>query len=132
LGWKDKIKKDMLNYFQERELKADINISSAGNNTIIAPGSGQMPTNWENSAEFIAIDFIVLFAASAVTVQMVDGTTNYGGAYPLAAQQAYIFDNTPHLDNGIITLSPNNNFVINLSAPVSVTGFIRYRRKMSN
>jgi hypothetical protein len=121
-----------LNYFQERELKADINISTSGDNTIIAPGSGQMPATWDNSAEFIAIDFIVLFATAAVTVQMKDGTTNYGGAYPLAAQQAYVFDNTPHLENGIITLSANSNFVINLSAPVSVTGFIRYRRKQSN
>ena len=122
----------MVNYFQEKELKQDIILSTAGDNTVIAPGSGEMPANWENGAEFLAIDFIVLFASSAVTVQMKNGTANYGGSYPLAAQQAYIFDNTPHLDNGIITLSPNKNFVINLSAPVAVTGFIRYRRKMSN
>lgn len=121
-----------INYFQERELKADISISTAGDNTIIAPGSGQMPAAWENGAEYLAIDFIVLFPASAVTIQLKDGATPYGGAYGLAAQQPFVFDNSAHLDGGIITGSPNQNFVINLSAPVQVSGFIRYRRKMSN
>ncbi len=122
----------MFNYFQERELKADINISAAGDNIIIAPGLGQMPAAWENSAQFIAIDFIVLFPSSAVTVQLKDGATNYGGAFPIATQQPFVFDNAAHLQNGVITLSPNQNFVINLSAPVQVSGFIRYRLMQSN
>lgn len=122
----------MSNFFQEKELKQDINISTAGDNTIIAPGQGEMPPAWENDAEFLAIDFIVLYPASNVTVQLKDGGNNYGGSFPLAAQQAFVFENSPHLENGIITLSPNNNFVINLGSPVAVTGVIRYRRMMSS
>lgn len=122
----------MSNFFQEKELKQDINISLAGDNVIITPGQGEMPAAWENSAEFLAIDFIVLYPASAVTVQLKDGANNYGGAYPLAAQQAFVFENSPHLENGILTLGPNNNFIINLGSPVAVTGVIRYRRMMSN
>lgn len=122
----------MLNYFQEKELKQDVVISGTGDNIVIAPGTGEMPSAWENGAEYIAIDFIVLYPASAVTVQMKSGSVNYGGSYPLAAQQPFVFDNAAHLQNGVITLAPNQNFVINLSAPVAVTGFIRYRRIMSN
>lgn len=122
----------MSNFFQEKELKQDINISTSGDNIVIQPGQGEMPLAWENSAEFLAIDFIVLYPASAVTVQLKDGANNYGGSFPLAAQQAFVFENSIHLENGIITLSPNNNFVINLGSAVAVTGFIRYRRMMSN
>lgn len=126
-----------LNYFQERENKADINISTLGDNTIIAPGMTapgvtSMPAAWENSAEFLAIDYLVIFPASAVTLQIKDGANNYGGAYQLAAQQPFIMENAAHIEDGLIALSPNSNLVINLSAPVQVSGFALFRRKMSN
>lgn len=126
-----------LNYFQERELKADVNISTAGNNIIIAPGMSApgvqgMPANWENPAEYLAIDYLVIFPAAAVTLQIMDGTTPYGGAYQLAAQQPFILENAMHAEDGLLKLSPNSNLEINLSAPVQVSGFALFRRKMSN
>lgn len=126
-----------LNYFQEKENKADINISTIGDNIIIAPGMTApqvtgMPAAWENSAEYLGIDYFVIFPWAAVTLQIKDGANNYGGAYQLAAQQPFIMENTMHLEDGLIALSPNQNFVINLSAAVQVSGFALFRRKMSN
>lgn len=126
-----------MNYFQERQLKADINISTAGDNIIIAPGMTApavqgMPAAWENPAEFLAIDFITIFPASAVTLQLKDGADNYGGPYSLAAQQPFVFENADHDDNGVIRLSPNRNLVINLGGAVQVSGFVKFRRKQSN
>lgn len=122
----------MSTIFQERELKADINTNTSGDNIIIGPGVGQMPAAWENSAEHIAIDFIVLFPAAAVTVQLKSGSVNYGGPYALSAQQPFVFDNAAGLDDGVMTMAPNANFVINLGGAVQVSGFVRYRRRASN
>ena len=62
------------------------------------------------------------------------GTVNTGTAspYQLAAQQPFIMENSMHLEDGLIKLSPNSNLTINLSAPVQVSGFALFRRKMSN
>ncbi len=106
--------------YQERLLKADINISTAGDNIIIAAPS-------ETPATYIAIDSINLIPASAVTVQLKDGATNYGGAYPFAQNQGFVLENAMENPEGVITLSPNKAFVINLSSGVQVSGFIRYR-----
>ena len=103
--------------FGENLKKADINISSSGNNTVISA-----PTNG-----YIVIDHINFIATSAVTVQLKDGTTNYGGAYPLDAKQAITLENATGDEHGVITLTPLNAFVINLSSAVQVGGFIRYR-----
>ena len=98
-------------------LKADINISASGDNTIIsAPSTG-----------YIVIDFVTLLPTTAVTVQMKDGTTNYGGPFPLDAKQSFVFENTMHNEQGVITLSPGNGFVINLGSAVQVGGLVRYR-----
>src|SRR3990167_4590654 len=76
--------------------KVDISISSSGDNTIIsAPSTG-----------YIVIDHINFLPTSAVTVQLKDGTTNYGGSYPLDAKQAITLENAIHTDQGIIVLSP--------------------------
>jgi hypothetical protein len=97
--------------------KADINISSSGSNTIIAaPAHG-----------YIAIDHINFIPTSAVTVQLKDGSTNYGGAFPLDAKQAFVLENNILNQNGVITCSPGSAFVINLSVAVQIGGFIRYR-----
>lgn len=97
--------------------KADINISTIGDNTVIsAPSTG-----------YIVIDFMTLLPTTSVSVQLKDGTTAYGGPLPLDAKQPFTFENTIHSDQGIITLSPGSAFVINLSAGVQCGGFIRYR-----
>lgn len=97
--------------------KADINISSSGDNTIIAaPSTG-----------YIVIDFITLLPTTAVSVQFKDGSTSYGGPLPLDTKQPFTYENTIHSDQGIITLSPGSAFVINLGSAVQCGGFVRYR-----
>lgn len=130
--------------FQERLLKQDINISGAGDNTVITIAQGEMPTTWENGAVQILIDHINLVPTSAVNVQFKDGATtdanngtvpqaNYGGAYPLQQSQGFVLENSMgNEQDGIIRLKPNKSFVINLSAGVQVSGFIRYRLKNTN
>lgn len=104
--------------YQQTFRKADINISSSGNNTIIsAPGAGK----------YIAIDFISLLPTTAVTVQMKDSSTSYGGPFPLDAKQALTFENATMNEHGILTMSDNSSFVINLGSAVQVGGIVRYR-----
>ncbi len=103
--------------YENNLMKADINIATSGNNTVIsAPTSG-----------YIAIDHINFVPASAVDVQLKTGTTNYGGAYSLADKQAFTIENAINNDKGIITCGSGEAFVINLSGAVQVSGFIRYR-----
>jgi len=103
--------------FAENLRKADINIASSGDNTIIAaPSQG-----------YIAIDHINLLATSAVAIQFKDGTTNYGGAYAFDTKQAMALDNSTGDQHGVITCLPGNAFVINLGAAIQVSGFIRFR-----
>jgi hypothetical protein len=98
--------------------KADININTSGDNTIIsAPGVGKR----------IFIDFISFIPATAVSVQMKDGTTNYGGQLPLTANQGVVLENSFENNQGVITLSDNSAFVMNLSVSTQTSGFIRYR-----
>ena len=74
--------------YTDNLLKADIDISSSGDNTIIVA-----PT----TRGFIVIDHINLLPTSAVTVQFKDGTTAYGGPYPLDAKQPMTLENSMHL-----------------------------------
>ncbi len=98
--------------------KADINISGAGNNTIIAaPGDGK----------YLAIDFISLLPTTAVEVQFKDGATAYGGPLPLDAKQALTWENAMRNEHGVLTMSNNSAFVIALGAGVQVGGIVRYR-----
>jgi len=97
--------------------KADIDISSSGDNTIIAA-----PT-----AGYIVIDHINFVPTSAVDIQLKQGTTNYGGAYPLDTKQAFTLENAMMNPQGVITLKPLEAFKMNLSAAIQVSGFIRYR-----
>lgn len=110
--------------YPENLRKANIDISTSGDNTIIAA-----PTTEGN---YLAIDFISLIPTTAVTVQFVDGTvaetqSDYGGPLPLDAKQALTWENAVSNEHGVITLSPNNSFVINLDGNVQVGGMIRYR-----
>lgn len=97
--------------------KADIDIAASGDNTVIAaPSQG-----------FIVIDHINLLPTTAVAVQFKDGTTAYGGPYPLATLQALTLENAMGHEKGVITIGPGNAFVINLGGAVQVGGFVRYR-----
>jgi len=107
-----------MNYIHDL-LKADINISTSGDNVIIAAPA--------TAGAYIAIDFIQFIATLAVNVQMKSGTTNYGGPLPLAAGQAVTDENAMHNEHGVITCGSNEAFTINLSGNVQVGGFIRYR-----
>lgn len=105
-------------YANERRYKADINTASSGDNTIIAaPGLGKR----------IAIDFITLLPTTAVSVQMKDGSTAYGGPLPLDIKQPFTFENAIHDPEGVINCSDNAAFVINLGGAVQVGGFVKYR-----
>lgn len=129
--------------FEERLLKADINISTSGDNIVITPGVGEMPSSWDNSATYIAIDVINLIPNASLIMQLKDGATtdanlatfpqtNYGGPYSLVQNQGFVLENTMKNEHGIITLKPNHSFVINLNGAVQVSGFIRYRLLMTN
>lgn len=97
--------------------KANIDISTSGDNTIIAaPSSG-----------YIAIDFITFLPTSAVSVQLKSGTTNYGGPLPLNTKQPFTFENSIHNEKGVITMAPGEAFVINLDSSIQCGGFVRYR-----
>lgn len=98
--------------------KADIDISSSGDNTIIpAPGAGK----------HLAIDFITALPTTAVEVQMKTGSTNLSGPLPLDAKQPFTFENAIRHEKGIITCVDNEAFIINLDSAVQVGGFVRYR-----
>lgn len=98
--------------------KADISFSSSGDNTVITGQSGKR----------IAIDFIAARAENgATTLQMKDGSTSYGGSHALDRHESMVFENMIRNHDGIITLSSGQNFVLNSSASVQVSGFVRYR-----
>ena len=105
--------------YQENLRKADINISTSGDNTLIAA-----PTTTGN---YLAIDFVQYIPTTAVTVQYKSGTTNYGGPLPLDAKQAVTIENAMKNEHGVLTMAPNQAFVMNLSGNVQVGGIIRYR-----
>ena len=103
--------------FPEKSRKADISISASGDNTVIsAPTSG-----------YIAIDHINILPTTGVTVQMKDGSTDYGGPYPLDAKQAYVLENATRDPDGLITCTTGSAFKINLGSAVQVGGFVKYR-----
>jgi len=103
----------------EKSYKADIDISASGDNTIIAAPTG--------TSAYLVIDHINLIPDSAVTLQIKDGSTDYGGPYSLTANQGFVLENTIVKEEGIITLSANKAFILNLSGAVQVSGFVRYR-----
>ena len=135
--------KHMTHEWQERLLKADINISNSGDNVVITPGSGEMPAAWDNPGTYIAIDQINLIPNAAVTMTFKNGATtdanngtvpqaSYGGPYSLAQNQGFVIDNPMQHQDGIVTLKPNKSFVINLGSGVQVSGFVRYRLMQAN
>lgn len=103
----------------EKLYKADINISASGDNTIIAAPS--------DDGVYLAIDHINLIVSSGVTVQLKTGSTAYGGAYALSANQGLVLENAMQNQDGVITCGAKEAFVINLSGAVQASGFVRYR-----
>lgn len=104
--------------WSDKLYKADISFNSVADQEIIAaPGAGKR----------IVIDFIALIPTSATTLQLKDGATNYGGAFPLGATQSFTVENAIKNYDGIITLSPNSAFVVNTSVASQTSGFVRYR-----
>lgn len=129
--------------YQERLLKQDINFSTLGDNKVITINVGEMPAAWENSAVYIAIDYLNLVTSGATTLQLKDGASddanvatfpqaNYGGAYVFGGAAGISIENNLHNEHGIITLGPNHSFVINSTNAVQVGGFIRYRLLATN
>lgn len=105
--------------YNEDLRKADINISTSGDNTIIAAPS--------TTGNYLAIDFISFLPTTAVAVQFKDGSTAYGGPLPLDTKQALTWENSFCNQKGVITLSPNQAFIMNLAGAVQVGGVVRYR-----
>lgn len=106
-----------MNYIETLE-KADISVATSGDQTIIAaPGAGK----------YIAIDFLAIINTTAQTLQLKDGTTAYGGPLPLGTLGALVLENSMRNEHGVITLSDNSAFVINLGASSQVGGLVRYR-----
>ena len=112
-----------LMHYQERLLKADINIATSGDNTIINAPTG-------TPAAYIVIDHINLSPAATTTVQFKTGSTAYGGAYTLAQSQGLVLENAiQNEDAGVIMCGPNEAFKINLGGNVQTSGFVLYRIK---
>jgi len=103
----------------EKLYKADVSISSAGDNTIVSAPTGD--------GVYLAIDHINLVPSGGVTVQMKTGSTAYGGACTLATSVPLVLNNVIQNQDGIITCGMNEAFVLNLSGAVQVSGFMRYR-----
>jgi len=60
-------------------------------------------------------------------IQLKDGSTAYGGAYPIPAYGGFVFENPQRNHDGVITLSANAAFVVNMTVSTQVSGFVRYR-----
>jgi len=103
--------------FENNLLTASIDISSSGDNTIIAaPSEG-----------YIAIDHINFLPTSDVGIQLKSGSDDYGADYPLDAKQAFTLDNAMKSQKGVITCGSKEAFIMELSDAVQVSGFVRYR-----
>lgn len=98
---------------------ASIDISSSGDNTIVAA-----PTT---SGNYLAIDFISLMPTTANTIQFKSATTSLGGPLPLDAKQALTWENAMLNEHGVLTCGPNEAFIINLGSAVQTGGIVRYR-----
>jgi hypothetical protein len=97
-------------------ITAPINCTASGNNTVIFAITGCGFRIWK----------LWLTAASAVNVTYFDGaSTALSGPVGLVANgsQTLNYDGTPHFSTSI-----GNAFIINLSAPVQISGMVYYTR----
>jgi hypothetical protein len=96
-------------------LTAPINASSAGNNIVIPAVIGVGYKIWK----------LWLISAGTVNVTYVDGTNALSGPVGLflSTPQTLPYDGTAYFST-----SPGNAFIMNLSAPVQVSGTVYYTR----
>jgi hypothetical protein len=92
---------------------ASVSISSSGNNTVIS----------EVASTTIRVFRIFLVAAAAVNITIYNGATALTGALPMTANGSIVldFDTVPWF-----VTTGTNNFIINLSSAVAVTGTVYY------
>lgn len=108
----------MPNLWNEKPLKADINFNSLSLQEIIpSPGAGKK----------LAIDFLNFIPAAATNVQLSVGASNYGGSYPLGANQSYVIENAIGYDEGLIFTSTGTAFNMQTSVATQTSGFVLYR-----
>ena len=103
----------------EKRINASIDISTSGDNTIIAAPAG--------TSEYLAIDHINFVPNSAITIILKSGSTSLSGAYSITANQGFVLENSYSDPDGLITCAKGEAFIINLSGAVQVSGFIKYR-----
>lgn len=93
-----------------------LRFSSSGDNTIIAAPTG---TN-------MMIHALVLLPSADVTLKIKCGS-RVQADLDLKAYQTYAMDDTPGMDGqGFHECKTGEAFIINLSAPVQVTGQVKY------
>lgn len=116
-----------------------INVSGSGDNVLITPSAGAMPTGWDNPGTYIAIDFISFVPGAGVTVTFNSGKatgegtqTAMSGPMALATAQTLTWENSMRNEHGVITLNPNQSFIITLNGAVQISGLIRYRLVNTN
>ena len=103
----------------EKRIHANIDISSSGDNTVIAAPSG--------TSEYLAIDHINLVPDSAVGLTLKSDTTSLSGTYSLTANQGFVLENSYQDQDGLLTCAAGKAFIVNLSGAVQVSGFVKYR-----
>lgn len=103
----------------ENRKHANIDISSSGDNTIIAAPTG--------TSEYLVIDHINLVPNSAVSLILKSGSTSLSGTYSLTSNQGFVLENSYQDEDGLIHCASGEAFVINLSGAVQVSGFVKYR-----
>jgi hypothetical protein len=110
-------------FWEENLNSTPINVSAAGDNTLIAA-----PVQ---AGSYLAIDFMQIIPSNAVTMQFYSGPSASNkpitGPYPLTGQQVITDENVFQNPNGVFTCAPQTAFVLNLSAGVQCGGIIRYR-----
>lgn len=99
----------------DRKIRARINITTAGDNTIIAAPTG--------TGQYLEIDHIDFLAAGgANTVTLKEGAATISD-YDLQAYQGYNLDFN-NVDRNKIVLPINTAFILNLSAATKVQGIV--------
>lgn len=102
-------------YGSSTVLFAPINVSSSGDNTVVAGVTSKK----------IKVLSVVLVAAGAVSVKWRSGTTDLSGAMPLAANSGFVLPSASPVGRYFETAS-GQALNINLSGAVQVSGHISY------
>lgn len=103
--------------WSDKLYKADINQSASGDTTVITGVAGKR----------IAVDFLIFRVEGTTTTQLKDGSTAYGGPHSWANAEGMTIENTIRNHDGVITLSAGQSLVLNSSAAVQISGWVRYR-----